>query len=184
MNAGFLIWNLPAITTCPGCTSICSSKCYAMKNQRRFPTCKTSREANLIESKKSSFFDEMVQAISQTVKSYKAFKGFFRIHESGDFYSQQYLNDWKEIAICFPTIKFLAFTKSFNLDFSNTPSNLKIIASIMPDTTLEAPVGFPKAFAGDCEGMENAIECPGNCDSCGMCWSLSELNKNVHFKMH
>jgi hypothetical protein len=56
----------------------------------------------------------------------------------------------------------------------------------MEDTTKEAPKGYRKAYAGDCKDMDTNItlECPGLCDSCGMCWQLDKINMNVHFKMH
>jgi hypothetical protein len=183
MNQGFLIFNLPAQKTCPGATAICKKNCYAKKAERAYPAVLPCRNANLTASKSEDFTLDMISLIEKTVKGYKAFRGFFRIHESGDFYSQRYLDSWKAIAYRFPEIKFLAFTKSFDLDFSKCPKNLQIVFSVMTDTACEPPKSFPKAYAGEC-GDKKAIHCPGNCDTCGMCWQLSILKRNVHFDMH
>jgi len=29
-----------------------------------------------------------------------------------------------------------------------------------------------------------AVECPGNCDTCGMCWNLKQLNIDTYFNKH
>jgi hypothetical protein len=183
MNKGFLIWNLPAIKTCPGSTAICRKECYARKAERQYPDVLPSRNRNLTASKTARFSDDMVAHIGKLITGYKSFKGFFRIHESGDFYSQVYLNSWKFIAASFPAVKFLAFTKSFNLDFSDCPKNLQIVFSVMPDSCIP-PKGKPIAYAGPVVAMKKAIECPGLCDTCGLCWNLSTLKTNVHFNLH
>ena len=52
-----------------------------------------------------------------------------RVHDSGDFYNQDYLNKWIAIAKQFPDKKFYAYTKSFHLNYSEMPSNFKVIQS-------------------------------------------------------
>ena len=48
------------------------------------------------------------------------FENVVRIHSSGDFINQNYLNMWCNIAKKFPHFKFYAYTKVNNiLDFSN-----------------------------------------------------------------
>jgi ferredoxin len=187
MKKGFLIWNLPAIKTCIGCTGVCASKCYARKAEKMYPDCLPSRIANYEESMLPGFADELIKVIAKASKS-KKFKGLFRIHESGDFYNQEYVNAWVNVIRSFPNIQFLAFTKSFTLDFSEMrrPDNVTLICSIMTDTTLEPIQGLPKAFAGDCNGIdwEKTLKCPGSCDDCGMCWQLPKTGMNVHFDMH
>jgi hypothetical protein len=187
MGKGFFIWNLPCRVTCPGKTEICSKKCYANKAERMYPNVRNSRMENFETSKLEDFADRMIRKIWVMQDENSSFAGFFRIHESGDFYSQKYLEDWKKICKEFPDIKFLAFTKSFHLDFNNIPENMQVIMSIFPDTNMEnVPKGFLRAYAGDCKEMDNIkmLECPGNCDTCGMCWQLNKTGMNVHFKIH
>jgi hypothetical protein len=177
----FYIFNLPAEKTCPGSTEFCRNKCYAKKAEKIYPSVLPCRMNNLNESKEKDFSSKVINFLNKNKK-----REFFRIHEAGDFYDQNYLNKWIEITNNFPEIKFLAFTKSFNLDFSNVPKNLQLVMSIMPDTTKEAPKKFPTAYAGNCKGMnkEKTLECPGSCTNCGMCWDLSKTKLNVHFNIH
>ena len=82
-------------------------------------------------------------------------------------------------------MRFLAFTKSFDLDYSERPDNLTIIWSIWTDTKLERVPPGPRAYAGDCvpKGAKT-IHCPGNCDTCGMCWDIANVGKDVRFDIH
>ena len=168
-------FNLPAQKTCPGSTAICRKVCNAKKAERLWSCVKPFREANLKASKKANF----VEKIAEEMKKVK--HSFFRLHESGDFYSQEYLEKWFEIAKKFPEIKFLAFTKSFNLDFDKKPSNLQIIFSVMEDSK-NIPLNRPIAYAGK-ENVHNSKECLGYCDKCQICWNLGE-NESVFFQYH
>jgi hypothetical protein len=122
------VFNLPRGLTCPGKTDICSRICYANKAQRLHPNVRAKRMANY----KTSLTKYFVDAIIREIKGSGA--GFMRWHESGDFYSQAYLN--KVFAVCraCPEITFLAYTKSFRLDYSLLPQNLIIYFSVDPST--------------------------------------------------
>jgi len=54
-----------------------------------------------------------------------------RIHDSGDFYSPQYLNKWVDIATQNNDVIFYAYTKSikFFIDGLKLPKNMKVIFS-------------------------------------------------------
>jgi len=177
----YMIWNLPHKITCPGRTALCEKVCYAKKAEVAYKDVYPSRMRNLEASRKDGF----IEAIDKHIKRNASKRPFFRIHESGDFYNQEYLNKWIQIANLNPDVHFLAFTKSFKLDYSNAPANLQIIYSVMEDTVQESiPEGF-KAFAGDCQNIPiNTLECPGYCATCGMCWQLSKIAFNVHFNVH
>ena len=174
-----LIFNLPAKTTCPGSTELCRGKCYACKNQR-FANVVASREQNLEASKGSEFVDAVVSFVT---KYFGNESGFLRVHESGDFYSQEYLDKWLEIARRLPNVKFLAFTKSYMLDFSKVPDNFKMIYSVFPDTKYIVNE-LPIAYAGNCifRNPSKTVPCPGKCDKCRVCWFLEGCD--VHFKFH
>lgn len=174
-----LIFNLPTKTTCPGSTEMCRNKCYACKAERGYRNVLSSRMGNLEASKGSEFVDKITGVIK---KYFKDGNGFFRIHESGDFYSQEYINAWFEIARQNPTIKFLTFTKSYMFDFSNCPSNLKLIYSVWEDTK-HIMEGMTYSFAGNVSKRGKCLECPGHCDDCRVCWYLKS-DVNVHFDIH
>jgi hypothetical protein len=170
-------FSLPAAKSCPGKTSACVANCYARKAEKAYPTVLPSHKRNMAETRRPDFVPLMVDLITKKAPR------FFRIHESGDFYSQAYLDKWCTICKSCPGTKFLAFTKSFHLNFSNRPENLTVIWSIWPDTDLDNVPAGPRAFAGDC-GDTEAIECPGGCDACGMCWDIVKVGRNVHFHIH
>jgi hypothetical protein len=185
MRRGFLIWNILERLTCPGATPECIKRCYAHKQTRRFEAVRASRLSNYHESLKDDFSENMISLIQKYSKR-KAFRKMVRIHEAGDFYSQTYVDKWIRITTQLPDIKFLAFTKSFHLDFSKAPSNLSIIYSIFPDTPLPHPEGS-KAYSfprGEVPNDPSILFCSGTCDTCMMCWNLPRLGKHVCFEYH
>ena len=114
---GIPYFNLPAGFTCPGAGRCKDAKfCYAMTgNTERFPAVLRSQSKNYLSSLQSYFVDIMIDKI----KRIKSPLDLFRVHESGDFYSQEYIEKWAEIARNIPEIKFYAYTKSYvNLDLS------------------------------------------------------------------
>jgi hypothetical protein len=172
-------WSLPSKVTCPGSTIECRKHCYAAKAERMYKQVLPCRQTNLDATMENQFVDNVNTWLTKNKPSY------FRIHESGDFYCQVYLNRWFEIANLNPGVKFLAFTKSFKLDYSNKPENLTIVFSVMPDSNTNTLPKGQYAYAGDCQySKHDTLECPGNCQTCGMCWELPNLNKNVHFNYH
>ena len=176
-------FNLPACVTCPDKTEMCAKHCYARKAEKMYPDVLPCRKRNLADSEGPSFVRAMVDLVQRRARG-----GLFRIHESGDFYSQAYLDKWIAIAKACPGVRFLAFTKSFHLDFSKTPRNLQLIASVWPDTRARRPRNWPRAYAGDCKRMRRrTLECTGLCDSCGICWYMTEnrgIVDAVHFDVH
>jgi hypothetical protein len=131
-------FNLPSKVTCPGRTKECELICYAKKAEQCYKTALDSRKRNLKESKKKTFVSSALKELEKIT--------MVRVHESGDFYNQEYLDKWKEIWTNCPDTKFLAFTKSFHLDFGELPENVSIYCSI-DSTTIKTPLeGLPKAL--------------------------------------
>lgn len=170
-----LLWALPALQTCHWSTPECRDNCYARKAERAYPDCLPCRQRNWRAAESPDFVDVMVTIIRAQRRRR------FRIHESGDFYSQAYVDKWISIAKALPSVRFLAFTKAFALDFSRRPPNFTVIWSVWPDTIAQVPTG-PRAYAGDC-APRGAVECHGKCDACGACWH-ADANFKVHFKIH
>lgn len=180
-----LIFNLPTVRTCPFATEACKAFCYAAKAERQYPQVLPSRERHFEVSMQIDFVDRMIVEISKMNKSGK-YK-YFRIHESGDFYNQTYLNKWIEIAKAFPAIKFLAYTKSHPLDFSNKPDNMIIRYSI--DSTSKAiRTDMPLAIVQDPNNETTSkngkqFDCKQGmkCHECRVCWNS---NVTVNFQVH
>ena len=118
-NVRFMIWNLPAVKTCPFRTPMCEKSCYARKAERMYPQVLPSREKNFNDSLENDFSENMIYTI-ETLLASRAYKGktvYFRIHESGDFYSLEYVKKWIEVAKHFENdakIIFEAYTKSLS----------------------------------------------------------------------
>ena len=134
------VFNLPSGITCPGATIECKKICYAKKAEKNYPAVLPFRKRNLKESKKSTFVNDILNEIR--IKKIK----MIRISESGDFYNQEYLDRWKEIWTNCPDVKFLAFTKSFHLDFGELPDNVSLYCSIDSTTTKIPLEKLPKAL--------------------------------------
>lgn len=194
----FMIWNLEAIKTCPYATEMCKKSCYAMKAERLYPTVRKSREANTEDSKSPSFVNDMINTINYNLKKKEVIgkKVWFRIHESGDFYSREYLEKWIQIAKKFPTINFTAYTKSVKFvkeTKMEIPVNLVIRFSIWDDTkkedietadNLNLPIYtafVPKELEEKIE-VENYTKCDCDCSKCKMCYisTIKKLAVAIH----
>lgn len=141
---GFLIFSLIARDNCPYATNLCKSICYGRNAQELFPLVYNSRYRNYVETLKPTFERDMINIIKYHLgrKKYQGKKIFFRWHETGDFYSQNYLNKVMRICNAFKgnkRIVFQAYTKSLpyliNKDIKK--NNIKLIYSIMADTKKE-----------------------------------------------
>ena len=205
-NIRFMIWNLPAVKTCPFRTAHCEKSCYARKAERVYPNVLPSREKNFSDSLSGDFVGNMIFTIDHYLNS-KAFSGkkcAFRIHESGDFYNLEYAGKWVEIAKHFEKddrIVFVAYTKSIiymincGYGLSNFPKNLIIRSSIWDDTredltNLTQAYNFPIYTALTAEDMEkerdncrkfSVCTCE-SCSTCGKCWDASE--RDIIVKIH
>jgi hypothetical protein len=108
-----LIWNLPAGITCPGATELCKQVCYANDSAVRFPNVVPGSRAHHLELAKSPDF---LKNMSQKLKNARLPR--MRIHESGDFFNQKYLDTWTELIGQDSNRTFWAYTKSHKLDFT------------------------------------------------------------------
>ena len=186
-NEYFLIWNLPAVTTCPYRTSQCEKLCYAKKAERIYPQVLPCRERNFIESQKTSFSYDMIQSIKAMINKpkNKGKQAYFRIHESGDFYNQEYVNKWIYIASQIPEVQFMAYTKSvkyFEHIMDTIPKNMVIRFSLWEDTDpkskkLADKLQLPIYTAFEKHELDNIVlttaylKCECDCTVCKKCYS-------------
>jgi len=110
-RARILNFSLPAYKTqnnkmvCPFAKD-CVKYCYAQKGNYRFPSVKKGLNNRYELSKKEEFVTIMNANILLERPTH------VRIHDSGDFYSVDYLNKWVEIAKANKEVIFYAYTKS------------------------------------------------------------------------
>ena len=157
------IFNLPSKTTCLLGLE-CHKYCYAGKAEVQYPAVLPSRERNLAATKEHSFISEVMH-ILKTRKN-----KLVRIHESGDFYSEEYAINWLYIARYMPEYTFYAYTKRVDVFteeiLRGKPKNFVLLYSVDGlDKEEELPTGFDKV-ARVSSSMEDV-----NCDA--------QKNKNV-----
>lgn len=137
------ILSLPAGYTCPmadQCLAFANIKtgkiidgknaifrCYAASAEALFPTTRKSRwnNFNLLNGKSKS---EIVKIILNSLPK----KPYIRVHQSGDFFSQDYFDAWLEVAKLNPNQIFYAYTKCLGFwvkRINEIPDNFRLVAS-------------------------------------------------------
>lgn len=178
-------FNLPRTTCEPFRTAICDRYCYAKVGAFTFQKTKDALNHNLEASLDPDFV-----ALIETMIEIKKIK-WVRLHASGDFYSQEYLDKWIEIASDYPNTRFLAFTRNYLLEYSKRPSNLIIYYSIDDSTkymlknhtlfaTLITPIK-PEQEYKHMEHHSSGFICKSACKDCKFCFAGT---KNVVFLRH
>lgn len=111
-------WTLPAwagrladgrtYNTCPS-AGVCAKACYARNGTYRFRNVLARHEANL-----AYVLDDLpgwtAQMLEETGHK-RHVGGWVRIHDAGDFFSDEYLQAWLTIARARPQVTFYAYTK-------------------------------------------------------------------------
>jgi hypothetical protein len=110
--------------TCPGALA-CRAVCYAKQGGYLFPLAIAAREHNLSLSMRDDFADLIIADLKR-----KRAVSVVRVHDSGDFYSQEYFNAWCKAASALPHLTFYAYTKSLTLDLSGAPANFRVVQSL------------------------------------------------------
>ncbi|MHB8098110.1 MAG: GP88 family protein [Sulfuricurvum sp.] len=170
------LFNLPA--TQQVCNRICPG-CYAAKEQVRFPSVLAARESRLTASAAPDFATRIISELGSLHKP----PAFFRIHASGEFYSQPYVDSWSTIAAQFPDIVFYAYTKRLtDFDFTAFKS--------LPNTVLINSLHFGKLNYGPLSAAPaNAFVCPSSASvhcglQCTYCMTKTAEQNGVYFVKH
>ena len=173
------------ILSCGNCTQ-CREYCYALDSYTTYPTVAPAWDSNLLLylTDPDAYFESISAWISKA-----RHLPFFRWHVAGDIIDEDYFNGMRSLAIRHPATRFLAFTKMYALTNCLLPENLTVVWSAWPG--VELPVnGWDRSVAycrfpdSDVFIPESARECPGKCDSCGTCWTLSSVHRDVVFDIH
>lgn len=116
--------------TCPfadTCTKRINGKilCYAQNGAYNWPVVKNAYNNRYLATKQDNF-TELIQ-----LELNKKKPNFVRVHDSGDFYSRQYLQKWLTIANNNKHINFYAYTNSiqFIKELTTIPENFDFIFS-------------------------------------------------------
>lgn len=131
LSRDVLIFDTLAVYTCGNCSD-CANRCYAVKAQKAYPTCWDKRATNTYLAAHNIALLRHLLVLQLATSN----KPYVRIHASGEFFSQQYVNMWTDIAMFFPHIQFYYYTKMSDiLDFTQLESlpNVNAVKSILPD---------------------------------------------------
>ena len=183
-HTGFIVWNLPAVMTCPYATKNCIKFCYARKAEKAYPDCLPARMDNFNRSRDpETFITFMSSYIATIAEKGKKAEYIIRIHESGDFYNKTYVNAWLEIIrrvnATTKKVKFIAYTKSFRFfDGVKLPRNFYLRASIWDDTkpedleTIRRNEWSIYTAVDQFRTGDTFTRCRcSDCATCGKCWS-------------
>jgi hypothetical protein len=143
LNKGQIIFDLPAGHSCPfarECKAMAMPdgsglvqgphtrfRCYAATAELVFKWTRLNRWANF-DTLKGRTRKEMYDIISFNLP----FGLLYRIHSSGDFFSQAYFDAWLDVARAFPERTFYAYTKALPFwikRMGTIPANFKLVAS-------------------------------------------------------
>ena len=177
----------PGRTCSPeACKTCLTGGCYAMKAYRMYKNTKAAWDANT-----DLALNDLATMEADLLKYFSGMNAprFFRIHVGGDFVTREYTEMWARVAAACPSTNFLAFTKQWdNIRGVSFTDNVSIVLSAWPGTTIPEDLRELYSVAwlndGTAEIPADALECPGNCSTCGVCWSLSKRHIDVFFNKH
>lgn len=167
-----LIFSLPAGYSCPNAgvcktfadrehgtimdlpqpgSKVSSFRCFAVMSETK-PSVRSARWHNW-DLLRTAIFSNGNQALNvrnliETSLAVQKPKKYIRIHESGDFWTENYMKAWIMVAQARPKQIFYAYTKSLNMWLNlkdNIPNNFKLTASYggVLDQMIEQ---FPEVF--------------------------------------
>lgn len=138
----------------------CRGVCYAKQGRYLFANVANARAKALAAVLDGSFVANMVMTLGGYGNTYDT----VRVHDSGDFLSEQNLRDWYSIARKLPHLTFYAYTKRMDLGlFKRKPRNFRIIQSYggKHDALIDPTKPHSRIFATR-EDMERAGYVDGN----------------------
>lgn len=168
------------------CRTCLNGGCYAMKSYRMYKNVRECWDTNTDLALNA--LDVMEVDLMKYFGSMNAPR-FFRIHVAGDFVTREYAEMWARVAAANPNTNFLAFTKQWDIVRGiEFPENFSLVLSGWPGTVIPEDLRALYSVAWLNDGSEeipaDAIECPGNCSTCGVCWSLAKRHIDVFFNKH
>ncbi len=185
--------------------------CYMSKVTAIYPQVKASLEANtamLIGKPQVELEEILDNTVKEFIKKNKGDKLFFRLHYSGDFFSEEYTKAWKQVMLRFPQVQFWAYTRSLwavqflrdipnlTLFISVDPVNQKLAFAIYEKNKDQTNIGL--AWMGNTSPPEyKFVKCPetsgviknekdkGACSKCRLCVNNYKSRvRNISFNIH
>jgi hypothetical protein len=183
--------SLPPIMTCRQ-DAPCKKFCYACKGHQQFSSVLGTYMKNF------RLFQENPNKFFLQIKSYLEFSGYryCRFFDAGDIPNKDFLLGMVQLCKDCPNIKFMGFTKQYELvnDYISSgysiPENLTIIFSTWDKNwKVPNPHNLPMSFVDFKDSSLNtnipndAFECTNHCSTCFKCWHLKK-KESVVFHQH
>jgi hypothetical protein len=135
---GIFTWSIPALNarlrdgsnfvTCPE-AGVCARLCYARSGTYRFSNVLAAHTRNL--EMVLDDLDEWSRAMLGELRHKRYRHANVRVHDSGDFFSEAYLDAWLAIAAATPDVLFYAYTKQVRwVKARRLPRNFVVIFSL------------------------------------------------------
>ena len=180
--------SIQPVQCCPKGIPCAEGGCYALKSLRLYPKTRKAwaKNARIAKTNPRSYFSQISNSIADRKPRY------FRWHVAGDILNVDYLRQMCRIAAHNPRTQFLVFTKAFDIvnAYENRealPRNLVVIFSAWPGVRIVNPHGHRIAWMQDGREdrvPEDAIRCLDGCETCGICFRLPKLGRDVVFQKH
>lgn len=129
--------------SCPGATSVCERICYAGKIEKQYKNVFRTLNRNFEELLYADYLGGIpamraliVQMVSEFVRECDRHSApyLFRIHWDGDFFSADYATAWADAMRLFPSVRFWAYTRSFDVvSILSSVDNLSLYLSVDKD---------------------------------------------------
>lgn len=194
------VWNLPAVITCPGASTWCLQHCYnADVRENVFPIKTWAQNWWVVINEPERLLDTILKQLALAERPCAV-----RLHSSGDFFSEEYIELWIRLIATATDTKFWGYTRSWikpdlqpSLNRLKSLENMELFASWDASMGEKQPEGdWRRAFVytdlslADAHYRANrkALICPEqigrvpNCASCGFC--IRHINKDVLFYFH
>lgn len=173
-----LVFDLPAVLSCNNCAS-CKNTCYAIQQQLQYSDCRVFRNTNFHMANFN--LNELQSLIEAQLQSTKL--KVVRIHSSGDFFSQQYIDMWIKVISKFKDINFYAYTKVEKMYKFKKLANFNLITSL-----IEGKLNYGSLeYCNKLKDKYNAFICPCGINKdikCGIDCNYCVTNKKVCFLQH
>jgi len=178
----FPYFNLPA--TYEVCKRKCHG-CYAAAEEHRWPSVAKARQKRY----EAALQPDFVSKIKAELSAVKIQPSTFRVHASGEFFSQQYVDDWYRVASSFPAITFYAYTKrKRHFDFTQLMllPNFILIDSLQFNKLNYSAIDKVPSNTFLCPHQRGVdIECGGTgANGCRYCMTKAAQISSVWFVQH
>ena len=201
-------WGLPAHRACSRANGTICQGCYAAKGAYAWRTVNAAYETRFTWTRecmktaegRAEFVAVLTAAISRATRK----QPFFRVHDSGDFFSPAYAQCWLEIMRALPNVQFWAPTRTWQQPLGGNTFRIMgqddpILATLremskLPNVTIrpsalnfgdDAPVvdGLSAGSTADGSGKQCPAPQQGNqCGECRACWI--ERDTPISYRKH